>query len=166
MNIKFCRPGKASYKGRTRSTSRNHGFGRGLIPNNYCTLTSFTVHQCFQPKAYMIIVLHKSGATPKGKDFGENKGWQGKDSPEIQCPQVSHTRSTPNPEQCEQEFRTFYVHVILVYQYGGVIVFGILPESINPLSCWSSFKLKIVSSSFHKCLFAQMAKNLINCTTS
>ena len=33
----------------------------------------------------MIIVLHKSGATPKGKEIGENKGWKGKDCPKIQC---------------------------------------------------------------------------------
>ena len=38
---------------------------------------------------YMIIVLHKSAATPKSKEIGEDKGWQGKDSPKIQCPQVS-----------------------------------------------------------------------------
>ena len=27
----------------------------------------------------MIIVLHKSGATPKGKEIGENNGWKGKE---------------------------------------------------------------------------------------
>ena len=51
----------------------------------------------------MIIVLHKSGATPNGKEIGENKGWQGKDSLKYHRPESHPIRKSA------KEFHTLYL---------------------------------------------------------